>query len=90
MATAIGTELTARGTTWATVFTVPSGTLATPMLRMPLIRIYTTAADGVIKDGTGTTGYPIVQYSTLGPLTIEDTSTLVYTGSASAVVMIQC
>lgn len=90
LAAAIATELGLRGTTWANTFTVTSGTLQTPFLRMPLIRIYTGAADGTLNDGTGATNAPLVQSQWFGPITVEDTSTLKYTGSSAATVMIEC
>lgn len=88
LAAAIAAALTARSTTWAEYFSAPNQALSSPWLRMPLIRIYTTAANGTLGDGTATV--PLPQSVWFGPLTIEKTDTITYTGAASANVLIEC
>lgn len=94
LATAIATEITLRGggATWSSVFSASPGStqLVSPYLRMPLIRIYTAATDGVLNDTVGATNAPLPQSTWFGPITLEDTSTLKYTGSSAATVIIEC
>jgi len=89
---AIAAELTTRSTTWGAKFsTAPGSTqLVRPWLRMPLIRIYTSAANGVLLDDQAGTNAPLVQNQWFGPITIENTSYLSYTGASSAVVFLEC
>lgn len=94
LATAIATEITLRGGggTWSSTFSQSTGStqLIQPYLRMPLIRIYTAAANGALSDTVGATTAPLVQSTWFGPITLEDTSKLTYTGASSATVLIEC
>jgi len=90
LAAAIAAEIHTRASTWGDTFTTAAGPLSQPYLRMPLIRIYTAAADGTLNDTTGATNAPLVQSTWFGPITLDDTSQIKYTGSSSATVFIEC
>lgn len=90
LATAIAAEITTRASTWGTTFSTAAGPLSSPFLRMPLIRIYTAAVDGTLNDTVGVTNAPLTQFAWFGPITLDDTSQIKYTGSSSATVFIEC
>lgn len=82
---AIDVMLAARSLTWAGVFGQGAS-----MLSMPMIRIFTAAADGVLSDGTAT--IPITQNALWPagfPLTVDNPLLLTYTGTSAGTVLME-